>query len=224
MFVNRFSVKNQQKIVSGIDELGFKSTTNWFSKFAHKENTIVKVELSAIDIERIFRKSLFFKGDLTEDNNYSIEELVLEDVLDFSITFPYKVTPTMLGHPIVLKRRLGYDSLHNSIYCFKGTLKAIEILLQYNSLPWSTQSNRTETENKIIRKLKYPKTIRYEYELSKFENYELVETIFDVDTMEQLLQVEEIPSWIKELIQERLILFSESQEQDENTYLDDYNW
>jgi len=221
MIVNKFSIKNQQKITVGILKAGFYTTFKWFHNFDSKKDTIVKVELSSIDIEKIFSRSLFYKNGLT-GTEYT--ECLLEDIIDRNIFIPYQVSHIQLGHRILLKRKLTHDNLHISIYCFKGTLKAINALLEANSLPWSSKATRTESENKIIRKLKYPKTIRYEYELSKFEDYELVETIFDVDTMEQLLQVEEIPSWIKELIQERLILFSESQEQDENTYLDDYNW
>lgn len=224
MYVSRFSIKNQQKIVSGIDELGMKSVSEWFSKFAHKENSIVKIELSSIDIERIFKPSLFFKGDLTPENNISFEELVLEDVLDYNLFGSYQVTPTMFGHPIVLKRKLDYDSLHNSIYCFKGTLKAIEKLMNSNSLQWSSKSNRTDLENRIINRMKHPRVIHYETAFIYNEDYELVDTIFDTDTMEELIENEEIPSWIRELIQERLVLFSESQEQDPNTYLDDYIW
>ena len=122
MYVQYFSVNNQQKITAGINELGMMNVAQWFSKFNHKENTIVKIQLSDMDIEKIFKHSLFFKGDLTPENNVTYEECILEDVLDWNIFFPYQVSKMQLGHPIVLKRKLTYDDLHNVIYCFKGTL------------------------------------------------------------------------------------------------------
>ena len=226
MYVQKFDVKNQQKIVSGIDELGMTSVSEWFSKFAHKEGTIVKIQLSSIDIEKIFTPRLFFKGNLTPENNVTYEELVLEDVLDWNIFIPYQVKNIQLGHPIVLKRKLTYDDLHNVIYCFNGTLKAINKCLEYNSLPWSSKSNRTDLENRIIKTMKNGyKTIDFsiaKQALIDDEDYEIIERIYDVDTMEELLQDEEVP--FKELINKRLISFTESQDQDSNTYLDDYIW
>ena len=225
MYVQKFSIENQQKIVSGIDELGMTSVSEWFSKFAHKEGTIVKVELSSIDIEKIFTPRLFFKGDLTPENNVTYEELVLEDVLDWNIFFPYQVTKMQLGHPIVLKRKMTYDDLHNVIYCFKGTLKAINKFLECNSLPWSSKSNRSDLENHIIKTMKNHKTIDLfiaKQALINDEDYEIIDRIYDVETMELLLEDEEVP--FKELISHRLISFTESQDQDGLTYTDDYNW
>lgn len=224
MYVNKFSIENQIKITSGIRELGMETTAQWFDKFNHKNNTIVKIQLSNIDIERIFKKSLLFKGDLTSEDNVSYEELILEDVLDWNIFFPYQVSKMQLGHPIVLKRKLTYDDLHNVIYCFKGTLKAINKLMEFNSLPWSSKSNRTPLENKIIYSMKYKRDIDFEIAkqgLINDEDYEIIERIYDVEIMEELLR-EDVP--FKDLIAQRLTEFTESQEQDGNTYLDDYIW
>ena len=225
MYVQKFSIENQQKIVSGIDELGFKTVVEWFNKFCDKQNTIVKVELSSIDIERIFNNRLFFKDELTSEQNTSYEELVLEDVLDWNIYFPHKVSSMQLGHPIVLKRKLDYDQLHNVIYCFKGTLKAITVLMEYNSLPWSSKSNRTDLENQIIKTMKAHKTIDFfiaKQALIAEDDYEIIDKVYDVETMELLLEDEEVP--FKELINHRLISFTESQDQESLTYTDDYNW
>lgn len=226
MYVQKFSVENQQKIVSGIDKLGMTSVSEWFSKFAHKEETIVKVELSSIDIEKIFTPRLFFKGDLTPENNVTYEELVLEDILDWNIFFPYQVTKMQLGHPIVLKRKMTYDDLHNVIYCFKGTLKAINKFLESNSLPWSSKSNRTDLENKIIKTMKNGyKTIDFniaKQALIDDEDYEIINRIYDIDTLEELLEDEEVP--FKSIIGSRLTEFTQSQDQDTKTYLDDYIW
>lgn len=224
MYVQYFSVNNQQKITAGINELGMMNVAQWFSKFNHKENTIVKIQLSDMDIEKIFKHSLFFKGDLTPENNVTYEECILEDVLDWNIFFPYQVSKMQLGHPIVLKRKLTYDDLHNVIYCFKGTLKAINKLMEFNSLPWSSKSNRTPLENKIIYSMKYKRDIDFEIAkqaLINDEDYEIIERIYDVEIMEELLR-EDVP--FKDLIAQRLTEFTESQEQDGNTYLDDYIW
>lgn len=225
MYVTKFSIKNQQKIVSGIDELGFNNAVQWFNKFSNKEQTIVKIQLSSIDIEKVFRKNLFFKNELTTENNVVYEELVLEDVLDWNIFFPNQVTPIQLGHPIVLKRKLTNDDLFVTIYCFKGTLKAMKILLEYNSLPWSSKTNRTQQENKIISIMKCNKAIDLmdiKQALINDDDYEIIDRIYDVETMELLLEDEEIP--YKDLINNRLIEFTESQDQDSNTYIDDYKW
>lgn len=225
MYVQKFSIENQQKIVSGIDELNFHNVSEWFSKFSNKENTIVKIELSSIDIERIFKTSLFFKGDLTPENNVTYEELILEDILDWSIYFPYKVTSMMLSHPIILKRKLTHDDLHNCIYCFKGTLKAINLLLDANKLTWSSRANRTDEENRIISSAKNKKDLDFfDFKdlLIKDLDYEIIDRIFDVETMELLIEDEEVP--FKELISNRLISFTESQDQESLTYTDDYNW
>ena len=225
MYIQNFSVSNQQKIVTALDELNFKATAKWFSKFSHKENTIVKIQLSSIDIERIFKKSLFFKGDLTPENNVTYEECILEDVLNWNIFFPYQVSKMQLGHPIVLKRKLTYDNLHNVIYCFKGTLKAINKLMEFNSLPWSSKSNRTPLENKIINSMKYKRDINFEIAkqaLINDEDYEIIDRIFDTEIMEELLEDEEVP--FKSIISSRLTEFTQSQDQDTKTYLDDYIW
>jgi len=224
MYVQYFSVNNQQKITAGINELGMMNVAQWFSKFNHKENTIVKIQLSDMDIEKIFKHSLFFKGDLTPENNVTYEKCILEDVLDWNIFFPCQVSKMQLGHPIVLKRKLTYDDLHNVIYCFKGTLKAINKLMEFNSLPWSSKSNRTPLENKIIYSMKYKRDIDFEIAkqaLINDEDYEIIERIYDVEIMEELLR-EDVP--FKDLIAQRLTEFTESQEQDGNTYLDDYIW
>lgn len=225
MYVNNFSIKNQQKIVSGFDELNFHNVSKWFSKFAHKENTIVKVQLSSIDIEKVFNNSLFFKNELTVENNCVYEELILEDIIDWNIFIPYQVSPLMLGHPIVLKRKLMYDDLHISVYCFRGTLKAMKLLLENNNLRWSSKNNRTPSENKIISSMKYKRDINYfiaKDALVENHDYEIIGRIFNTETMELLLKDDEVP--FKELINQRLISFTESQDQNPETYLDDYNW
>lgn len=223
MYVQKYSVKNQEKITVGfLNQFNFYKVAQWFLKFAHKEETIVKVELSAIDIEKIFSQRLFFKNDLID---CTYEEMVLEDVLNWNIYIPHKITKTMLGHPIVLKRKLTHDDLHNSIYCFKGTLKAIEILLNYNKLAWSSKANRTDRENRIISSAKNKKDLSFfEYKelLINELDYEIIDKIFDVETMELLLEDEEVP--FKELINQRLIEFTESQDQNPETSLDDYQW
>ena len=225
MYVNKFSIKNQIKITSGIRNLGMETTAQWFDKFNQKNNTIVKIQLSNIDIERIFKKSLLFKGDLTSEDNVTYEELILEDVLDWNIYFPYQVSKMQLGHPIVLKRKLTYDSLHNVIYCFKGTLKAINKLLEYNSLPWTSKSNRTPLENKIISSMKNKRDIDFSIAkraLIDDEDYEIIDRIYSIEIMEELLKDEEVP--FKSIIDSRLTEFTESQDQDTKTYLDDYIW
>ena len=226
MYVNKFTIKNQQKIVSGCVELNFEKAAEWFNKFADKQETIVKVELSSIDIEKIFSNRLFYKGALTSEDNVTYEELVLEDVLDWNIYFPHKVTSMQLGHPIVLKRKLTHDDLHNVIYCFKGTLKAITVLMDYNKLQWSTKANRTDADNQIISIMKNGyRTIDVAIAkdaLIEDENYEIIEKIFDVEVMEDLLEDEQVP--FKELISKRLNTFTESQDQNPKTYLDDYKW
>ena len=222
MYIKKYSVKNQQKIVVGILNSGFYRTFKWFNKFASSENTIVKIQLSSIDIEKVFKNSLFFKNDIEET---CFEECTLEDIIDWNIFIPNQVTNTMLGHPIILKRYLTHDDLQIYIYCFKGTLKAIENLLKYNNLQWSSKANRTETENQIINRRKYQGDLTFfdiRDSLIKDLDYEVIEKIFDVETMELLLEDDEVP--FKELIAKRLIEFTESQDMDSRTFIEDYNW
>lgn len=222
MIVKKYSIKNQQKIAVGILSKGFYATFKWFHKFDSKKETIVKVELSSIDIEKVFAKSLFYKNGLTE-TEYS--ECLLEDIIDRNIFIPSKVTNTQLGHRILLKRKLTHDDLHIVIYCFKGTLKAINLLLKYNSLPWSSKANRTPFENKVISSAKYKRDIDFvtaKQALIENDDYEIIERIYNVEILEELLEEPEVP--FKELIESRYIQFNESQDQDSNTYLDDYIW
>lgn len=215
----------QQKIISGIDDLGMNSVVEWFNRFGNHKNTIVKIQLTSIDIEKIFNRRLFFKGDLTPENNCTYEELILEDVLDWNIFFPYQVKSIQLGHPIVLKRKLTHDDLFNVIYCYKGTLKAIKTLIEYNSLAWSSKANRTPLENKIISSMKNKRSIDFSIAktaLVDYEDYEIIDRIFDTEILEELIQEEQIP--FKDLLEERLTMFTESQDQDSNSYLDDYTW
>ena len=96
--------------------------------------------------------------------------------------------------------------------------------MEFNSLPWSSKSNRTPLENKIIYSMKYKRDIDFEIAkqaLINDEDYEIIERIYDVEIMEELLR-EDVP--FKDLIAQRLTEFTESQEQDGNTYLDDYIW
>lgn len=224
MYVNYYSVDNQQKIVSGLVELNFETVAEWFAKFSDKENTIVKVELSSIDIEKVFQTSMFFKGELTSENNVTYEETYLGDLISFETFIPHwKVSNMQLNHPVLLKRKLDYDQLHNVIYCFKGTLKAINTLLQYNKLAWSTKANRTKEENYIIKRMKAHKTIDVataKEALIDDEDYEIIDKIFDIETMELLLEDESVP--FKDLLSKRLNEFTESQDMDSVTYIEDY--
>lgn len=220
MIVKKYSIKNQQKITVGILQSGFYTTFKWFHKFDSKKETIVKVELSSIDIEKVFQNRLFFKNGLT-DTEYV--ECILEDIIDRNIYIPYKVTNMQLGHRILLKRKLTHDNLHIVIYCFKGTLKAIEHLLEYNSLPWSSKVNRTDEENRIISSMKYKKSLDFftiKDLLINDLDYEVIDRIYDVETMELLLDDDEVP--FKELIAKRLTEFTESQDMDSVTYIEDY--
>lgn len=220
MIVKKYSIKNQQKITVGILQSGFYTTFKWFHKFDSKKETIVKVELSSIDIEKVFQNRLFFRNGLT-DTEYV--ECILEDIIDRNIYIPYKVTNMQLGHRILLKRKLTHDNLHIVIYCFKGTLKAIEHLLEYNSLPWSSKANRTDEENRIISSMKYKKSLDFftiKDLLINDLDYEVIDRIYDVETMKLLLDDDEVP--FKELIAKRLTEFTESQDMDPVTYIEDY--
>ena len=220
MIVKKYSIKNQQKIAVGILSKEFYTTFKWFHKFDSKKETIVKVEFSSIDIEKILKKSLFFKNGLT---SASFEECVLEDILDWNIFIPNQVKPAMLGHPILLKRNMTYDDLHISIYCFKGTLKAIKLLLKYNSLPWYSKANRTDEENKIISHAKYHKSLGhldFRELLINDLDYEVVDRIYDIETLELLIEDEEVP--FTELLEKRLCEFTESQDMNPETYIEDY--
>lgn len=225
MIVNRFTVKNQQKITVGILKSGFYTTFKWFHKFDSHKETIVKIEFSSIDIERILQSRLFYKNGLDSVNNVEYTECILQDIIDRNIFIPYQVTNMMLGHRILLKRKLTYDNLHVSIYCYKGTLKAINLLLKYNKLPWSSKVTRTDEENKIISSMKYRKSLDF-FEIRDLLidelDYEIIDKIYDVETMELLLEDEEVP--FKELIEDRLTEFTQSQDQSPDTCLDDYNW
>lgn len=220
MIVKKYSIKNQQKITVGILNKEFYTTFKWFHKFDTKEEAIVKIELSSIDIEKVFKKSLFYKNDLT-DCEYT--ELQLKDIIAYNTFIPYQVSDMMLRHPILLKRKLTYDDLHICIYCFKGTLKAINLLLKYNKLQWSSKANRTAQENRIIYMMKFRKTPGFS-EIKKALiddlDYEIIEKIYDVDIMEELLEDEEVP--FHDLIYKRLIEFTESQDMDPKTYIEDY--
>lgn len=220
MIVNKYSIKNQQKITVGILQSGFYTTFKWFHKFDSKKETIVKVELSSIDIEKVFSRSLFYKNGLT-DTEYT--ECLLEDIIDRNIYIPYQVSNMQLGHRILLKRKLTHDNLHISIYCFKGTLKAINALLEANKLPWSSKATRTDEENRIISSMKFRKSLGF-FEIKDLLindlDYEVIEKIYDVETMELLLEDDEVP--FKELIAQRLAEFTESQDMDSSTYIEDY--
>lgn len=220
MIVNRFSTKNQQKITVGILKAGFYTTFKWFHTFDSKADTIVKVELSSIDIEKVFSRSLFYKNGLT-GTEYT--ECLLEDIIDRNIFIPYQVSNMQLGHRILLKRKLTHDNLHISIYCFKGTLKAINALLEANNLPWSSKATRTDDENKIISSMKYKKSLDFftiKDLLINDLDYEIIDKIYDVETMELLLAEEDVP--FKDLIEQRLIEFTESTDMDIATYIEDY--
>lgn len=163
---------------------------------------------------------MFFRNGLT-DTEYV--ECILEDIIDRNIYIPYKVTNMQLGHRILLKRKLTHDNLHIVIYCFKGTLKAIEHLLEYNSLPWSSKANRTDEENRIISSMKYKKSLDFftiKDLLINDLDYEVIDRIYDIETMELLLDNDEVP--FKELIAKRLTEFTESQDMDPVTYIEDY--
>lgn len=220
MYVKKYSIKNQQKITVGILNKGFYTTFKWFHKFDSKKETIVKIELSSIDIEKVFRNSLFYKNDLT-DCEYV--ECILEDIIDWNIFIPYQVSNMQLGHRILLKRNLTHDDLHVCIYCFKGTLKAIEHLLQHNKLTWSSKANRTDEENRIISSMKYRKSLDF-YTIKDLLindlDYEIIDRIYDIEIMEELLEDEEVP--FHDLIAKRLIEFTESQDMDSRTYIEDY--
>lgn len=220
MIVNKYSTKNQQKITVGILNAGFYRTFKWLHKFDAKKETIVKVELSAIDIEKVFQNRLFFKNGLT-DTEYT--ECMLEDIIDRNIYIPHNVTNRQLGHPILLKRKLTHDNLHVSLYCFAVTLTAIERLLEYNSLPWTIKANRTDEENRIINSGKYKRDLNFftiKELLINDLDYEVIDRIYDVETMEFLLEDDEVP--FKELIAQRLTAFKESQDMEEITYIEDY--
>lgn len=220
MIVKRYSIRNQQKITVGILNKGFYTTFKWFHKFDSKKDTIVKIELSSIDIEKVFTKSLFYKNGLT-DCEYT--EMQLQDIIAYDAFIPYNVSDMMLKHPILLKRNLTYDDLHICIYCFKGTLKAINLLLKYNKLPWSSKANRTAEENRIIYMMKFRKTPGFSEIRNALINdldYEIIDRIYDVEIMEDLLEDEEIP--FHDLIAKRLIEFTESQDMDSRTYIEDY--
>lgn len=220
MLVKKYSIKNQQKMTVGILNAGFYRTFKWFHQFDSVKETICKVELSDMDIEKIFAKRLFFKNDLT-DCEYV--ECILEDILDWNIFIPYQVTNMQLGHRILLKRKLTPDNLHVVIYCFKGTLKAIERLLEANKLTWTSKERRTKLENKIISIQKYKRDLTlFEIEKALINDldYEVIERIYDIETMELLLENEEIP--FKDLIAKRLCEFTESQDMNSKTYVDDY--
>lgn len=204
----------------GILNAGFYRTFKWFHQFDSVKETIYKVELSDMDIEKIFANRLFFKNDLT-DCEYV--ECILEDILDWNIFIPYQVTNMQLGHRILLKRKLTQDNLHVVIYCFKGTLKAIERLLEANKLTWTSKERRTKLENKIISIQKYKRDLTlFEIEKALISDldYEVIERIYDIETMELLLENEEIP--FKDLISKRLCEFTESQDMNTKTYIEDY--
>lgn len=229
MYVKYYSVKMQQKLAVGILRENYSEVAKWFLKFCSKEKTILKVELSSIDIEKIGSMELFYKGDL-ESCEYS--ECYLIDILDSNIYIPNKFRNIVMNQPILLRRTLTHDSLHTSFFCFKGTYKALRALLETNNLPWTTKAMRTKEENKIISSMKNKRGLQY-YDLGRMLydefDYELIDTIYDLETMEKLLHdFEKIASmnsdyeFIRELLAKRYIEFTEQTEQDANSYLEDY--
>lgn len=137
---------------------------NGLNKTFNKSNGVFKVWLSDIDLEKINKKYLFFKNNLTLDNNINISIIRYDEFLK---NIPYKKNwdiynelekgfyngynkyKALLNSFIIIVEFLSYDEKYNYIYCNKLVKNDLLQLIKINPIKWDKTSN-----NKLLKSIK----------------------------------------------------------------------